>query len=78
MLERRQQAEADDVEESNGAAGYKIDAISLDHLLDNLGLDGVARQGLPESDVDRLHVEQARYFLHLRKCELRGSLKSAR
>ena len=38
LLERRQQAEADDVEQRDAAIRHVTDAVALDHLLDELVL----------------------------------------
>ena len=70
LLEGRQKAEADDVEQRHGPACDVIDPVATNHLLDDLRLDVAAAQRLAERNVDGLHVEKACDFLHLDEVEL--------
>ena len=65
MLERCQQAEADDVEQRHRAAGHMIDAIALDHFLDDQRFRPLTAQRLAQWDANRLDAEQTRNLVEL-------------
>ena len=58
LLKRCQQAEADDVEQRDGATRHIVNAELANHPLDDLGLYLVPNEWLAQTDIDRLDVQQ--------------------
>ena len=70
LLEWRQQAEADNIEQCHCTAGDVIDAVTADHILDYLRFHGMPGKCLAQRQVHGLDVQQPRNFLHLREIQL--------